>query len=232
MLNKITATVVVAIVVAAGILSVAYVEYNAHHLPIHSSNTVVNETVAENFLSTNGSNTSVYAFNATTSFMYNGISSSLSLKVRNFSFTYFVTGSPRPFVISAPFVIVTANVSQSLLPTDLLAIVSDYGPYNNSGVSGSQLRVGSLQPQSNVTPPNPDTFKQFEGNFSIHSYFKLINQTAGNRLYSFGLFFETEIDFVPYQNTIGTHVLHIVASLQGLGVPITTTINVLLIDKT
>ena len=228
------AAIVVVIVVSAGILSFAYVDnISQHHLPVYSSNTVVNETVAGNFLTEGSLNASVYIFNATTSFLYHNISSNLNLKVEHFSMEYAETFGPPPYVLTMPFIIVTANITPHLRPTGLLVTISNYGPYNNSNVIGSQFRAGSFQPQSNTTPPNSDTFRQFAENFSMHAVFKLINQKTVNGMYSFGLFLEAEIDFIVFhpQNGIGTHILHIIASLQGLGVPITTTINVLLIDK-
>ena len=235
MLNKITATVVVAIVVAAGILSVAYVgRALQNHRPIVSNNMVVNETIAENFLNYSiGTSppTPLYNFNASTSFTWHNFTSDLTLKVINLLPLYEPLGGPSPYVFIFASMLVTGNISPSLRPTDVLVTLSDVGPYNNGNVYESPLDAQSYPPQSNVTAPHTPTMPR-AGNFSVRGLFKLINQSATNGLFSFGLLMVVEVFFYIHNHTIGPHVFHLIASLQGLGVPITTTINVLMIDKT
>ena len=225
----------VAIVVAAGILSVAYVEYNAHHLPIHSSNTVVNETVAENFLAENSLNASVYNFNATTHFSYHSIGSSLTMRMLNFSPFYMQLESPLPVVFVQLAIIVTGNIMTGLNPSGVLVSVSDKAHYNNSDVTATPYVAQPYPPYSNVTPPSASTFGNTAGfgNFTIHSLFKLIKQKSTSILSRFALLvvFHVRFPVYPNQNSIGTHILRVTASLQGLGVSVFAGINVLLIDK-
>ena len=226
--------VVVAIVVAAGIFSVAYIEKTSQsHLPIYSSNTVVNETVAESFLNYSiGTSppTPLYNFNATTSFTYHNFRSNLTLKVMKFLPLYEPLGGPSPYVFIFASMLVTGNISPALHPTGVLVTLSDVAPYNNSDVYESPLTAQSYPPQSNVTAPHAPTMPQ-AGNFNVHGLFRLINQRATNGSFSFGLLMVVEVFFYTHNNSIQTHVLHVIASLQGLGVPITTTINVCMIDK-
>lgn len=227
------AAVVVGIVVAAGIVSVAYVEYNAHHLPIHSSNTVVNETVAENFLNYSvdaSPPTPLYNFNTTTSFAYHDSRSNLTLKATKFAPFYGPLDNP-PDVILYAAMVVTGNISTALHPTGVLVTLSDVGPFNNSNVHEIPYASQSYPPQSNVTSPNASTFPQLSGSFAVHGLFKLINEKATNGMFTFGLIMVLYFEFFVYHSTIGTHILHMMASLQGLGVPVTASINVLLIDK-
>jgi hypothetical protein len=128
---------------------------------------------------------------------------------------------------------VTGNITPRLHPSALLINISDIGSYNNGNAYGYQIDAGPYPPQLNITPPNTKNFGGFVGNFSMLSVAKLINQGATHGYYTFGLYYVSDVGFYPFtgQNSIGTHILHVVASLQGLGIPVFAGINILLIDK-
>lgn len=238
MLNKFLVVIVAAIVAAAGIFSVVYFYRTSHdHQPIYSNNSVKNETVAEDFLNYTSSGsppTPVYAFHSATYFSYRGLDSSLTMNMVNFEPFYEPLGGPFPFVFVQLAIIVVGNITKSLSPTGVMVSVSDVSPYNNSDVYVFAFTYHQpYPPYSNVTVPSSAAFgAQQIGNFSFHASFGLIKQKSINESFQFGLFAVFNVEFLvyPHQNGIGTHIIHVVASLQGLGVPVFTEINTLLID--
>ena len=172
-----------------------------------------------------------YNFDVNTSFHYRNASSNFTLKVINFAPQYVpnITGSP---VIVFVTIIVTGNLTSFLHPTRVVVELSDVGPYGNNNTFEIPTFALPLPPQSNVTVPSLTSIGQTAGNFSKQALFGLDNQKTGIDNYRFGLISEFEVNFLkfPHSDSIGNHILHMKATLQGPGFSDSLEINVLMTD--
>ncbi len=228
--------VIVAVVIIASISAYAYLKYSSKPRPvfpkISTNNTVVNQTISENFVQEfSGSPARFYA-NATTVFTHDGVASYLTIKLMMAPYTDSVGG----YVVALSYVSVYGTIMGGLNPKQLSINLSDIGPYDNNNTyvyTGDYLYIPPYNVTSSSNALLNNAYSGY-GNFSVVPIFNLLNQTASNSTtyYNFGILWEPDIQFFLVNSTsAGNHILHFTASIDNLGTIIWAQVNVLLVDK-
>lgn len=232
MLKKVKVIILALVVVIAGISVYGYLatRNNKSYPDITANNTVVNETVQGHFLNWTTTPPLMHLFyqNATTSVLFGNQSSNLTIDTIVSPSDNNVVG----YVQISIFILVFGYIAPGLHPDKLLLNMSDLGPYSNGDAKGYAGEASNVPPYNvtDTTAGPANNIIKWQ-NFSIQPVFNLVNQTKQPVYYYFGLEWQPQVNFfTPRSGGIGTHILHLTASLEGLGQPVFVTINVTLID--
>lgn len=199
----------------------------------------MNETIKGDFLNYTSNYAppypfAAYIFNASTNFTYKNVTSNIRLEVWFHPYGgttsyYELQGVEIPFEI-----LIFGNISQELHVSNLSLTMSDAGQYNTSDVVGFLTMYSPPEYLHNVTETNFNA--EAFGSFNLTGYYKvdrIVDPYGFTNFSTFsGLNDLTGIDLIllPHQINVGTHIIHIIASLNGLADPVTVTINLLLVD--
>ena len=232
--KKTVALLIAAIAVSSSVFAFAYLANGNRVVPnISSDNTIDNVTIAEHFLNytqTTSPPTPLYSFNATTAIMFRNNSSYLTINEQVAPFVDPAVGYTEMNYLN---IIVTGSLSRALHATGFKLTVSDVGPYNNAQAEEFVVFSEAYPPFSNVTAPSLSSLPPMIRNYTLNAVYKFVRVPGTVQSFVFGAFLGINCNFYypAGQSNFGTHFLKVEASLIGLAVPVSVTINLMLVDK-
>ncbi len=239
--NKVIVIIVVVTIVAGSSVFgyLRYVDQNPYP-GLATDNKVVNGTIAENFANyTDLQQIPKSVFVSITNLSYHNLRSNLTLQA-----VLFVYYDPyQRTVVATVNINVTGNVSSDVRPTGVQLAVTNTWSDNLGGMAvlGGSNDVwlgpwtGPIPPYTNVSKAQVNT-QGASGSYPFQAKAGFKNQSSSEGVNRFGFGASLTYNYntlssyagSSYGTDIGNQILHITASLQGLGQPVFVTLNVAL----